>query len=136
MNEFLWSVRVYYEDTDSGGVVYHTNYLKYMERARTEWLRAMGFEQDCLRQEFNILFAVHSIKTEFLKPARFNQLLSVSVKIVETGKASIRFLQKITIQSEPDTDLIISEVRIACIDADQFKVRPIPEQVLEEIKRD
>ena len=77
MKAFLWQVRVYYEDTDSGGVVYHSNYLKFMERARTEWLRSLGFEQDVLARDEDVIFAVRSINVEFLKPGRFNQLLDV-----------------------------------------------------------
>ncbi|WP_154646956.1 YbgC/FadM family acyl-CoA thioesterase, partial [Methylophaga thiooxydans] len=70
MGEFEWPVRVYYEDTDSGGVVYHSNYLNFMERARTEWLRALGFEQDKIRSEYQLLFAVHSMQLTYKRPAR------------------------------------------------------------------
>lgn len=70
MQSFDWPVRVYYEDTDSGGVVYHANYLKFMERARTEWLRQLGFEQNVLKDEHNCLFAVHSMQINFRRPAR------------------------------------------------------------------
>lgn len=80
---FHWPVRVYYEDTDSGGVVYYANYLKFMERARTEWLRSLGFEQDVLNAQHGIIFAVRSVTVEYLRPARFNDLLSVGVRLGE-----------------------------------------------------
>lgn len=78
---FSLPVRVYYEDTDSGGVVYHSNYLNFMERARTEWLRALGFEQDELLRENGVLFAVSAVSITFHKPARFNELLAVTVTL-------------------------------------------------------
>ncbi|MEJ1469461.1 MAG: YbgC/FadM family acyl-CoA thioesterase, partial [Candidatus Sedimenticola sp. (ex Thyasira tokunagai)] len=77
MMEFIWPVRVYYEDTDSGGVVYYANYLKFMERARTEWLRQLGFEQDELLEKEGILFAVRRVAVDYLRPARFNDELLV-----------------------------------------------------------
>jgi len=94
-NKFVWSIRVYYEDTDCGGVVYHSNYLKFMEQARTEWLRHLGLEQDVLRDEYGIIFAVRSLSIDYLKPAAFNQLLSVETEIEKAGKVSLFFKQKI-----------------------------------------
>ena len=93
--EFSWPVRVYYEDTDSGGVVYYANYLKFMERARTELLRSVGYEQDQLQQELGIIFAVHSANIQYKKPARFNDELNVFTSITHIGKASINFKQSI-----------------------------------------
>src|SRR4030066_1801109 len=92
---FSMPVRVYYEDTDSGGVVYHSNYLNFMERARTEWLRALGFEQDELLRRDGVIFAVRSANIEFLKPARFNDLLQATVQISRRGQASLSFAQEI-----------------------------------------
>ena len=107
--EFRWPVRVYYEDTDNGGVVYYANYLKFMERARTEWLRSLGLEQDQLIREQGIIFAVTSVQVDYLKPALFNQLLSVSAEIIETGKASLTFKQEVTnLSSETENDSTIS----------------------------
>ena len=80
---FVWPVRVYYEDTDSGGVVYYANYLKFMERARTEWLRARGFEQDVLLGEHRLMFAVRSLSVDYHRPARFNDLLAVLSRLPE-----------------------------------------------------
>ncbi|HGX92774.1 MAG TPA: YbgC/FadM family acyl-CoA thioesterase, partial [Candidatus Tenderia sp.] len=81
MELFSWPVRVYYEDTDAGGVVYHASYLCFLERARTEWLRSLGLEQDVLRQRDNILFAVRHIDIAYLKPARFNDQLDVTAAV-------------------------------------------------------
>lgn len=132
MTEFSWSVRVYYEDTDAGGVVYNANYLKFLERARTEMLRELGFEQDRLMNEAEILFAVRKITIEYLKPAYFNELLKVNVKIAEIRKASILFHQSILNQN----DILIceAEVRIACMNKQSMKSIPIPGYILSELK--
>ncbi|MBP7900929.1 MAG: YbgC/FadM family acyl-CoA thioesterase, partial [Gammaproteobacteria bacterium] len=79
MSNYHWPVRVYYEDTDAGGVVYYANYLKFMERARSEWLRALGVEQDALRQTTGVLLMVHSLSVRYVQPAKFNEQLQVSV---------------------------------------------------------
>jgi acyl-CoA thioester hydrolase len=145
---FYWPVRVYYEDTDSGGVVYYANYLKYMERARTEWLRSLGLEQDRLIKEEGIIFAVRSVQVDYLKPALFNQLLSVSAEIIETGKASITFKQEVVVdknsiitggESEAvssDQVLCRGQIKIACLDASSMKPCAIPEPIRKEILGD
>jgi acyl-CoA thioester hydrolase len=125
---FSLPVRVYYEDTDSGGVVYHSNYLNFMERARTEWLRALGFEQDELLHEHGVLFAVSTINLAFLKPARFNELLAVTVALERRGAASLTLKQEVR---RGDTLLASAEVRIACIDAQRFVPVAIPARVAE-----
>ncbi|MDH5370471.1 MAG: YbgC/FadM family acyl-CoA thioesterase, partial [Gammaproteobacteria bacterium] len=84
-NIFLWPVRIYYEDTDSGGVVYYANYLKFMERARTEWLRSKGFEQDELIAKENVIFAVRSVQADYLLPARFNEEIVVNTWVLKKG---------------------------------------------------
>lgn len=84
---FNWPVRVYYEDTDSGGVVFYANYLKFMERARTEYLRHFGFEQDILIEQQNIIFAVRSVQLDYISPARFNDQLTVTANIIELKKS-------------------------------------------------
>ena len=149
MKEFLWPVRIYYEDTDSGGVVYYANYLKYMERARTEWLRSLGFEQDQLINEQGVIFAVRSINVEYKKPARFNDLLQVSAELMERGGASLTFRQNIfkgnvkgnkSFESkdnqEADQLLCSGQIRIACLDAEKMHPCPIPEQIITEISRE
>ncbi|HHI94245.1 MAG TPA: tol-pal system-associated acyl-CoA thioesterase [Gammaproteobacteria bacterium] len=139
MAEFSWPVRVYYEDTDNGGVVYYANYLKFMERARTEWLRARGVEQDVLMAQEGLIFAVRSAQLDYLKPARFNQLLSVSVGMAETGKASLTFDQTVNLITEGDdevkSDLLLCQgrIRIACLDANSLKPRVIPALIRQEI---
>jgi len=84
-SSFLWPIRVYYEDTDCGGVVYHSNYLKFMEQARTEWLRNLGLEQDVLIEKYGVIFAVKSLSIDYIKPALFNQKLKVET-IVELNR--------------------------------------------------
>ncbi len=123
---FSIPIRVYYEDTDSGAVVYYANYLKFMERARTEWLRALGFEQDELSRRDGVLFAVRSARLEFLKPARFNDLLQATVQVSQRGKASITFAQEVR---RDELTLCEGEVKVACLDATTFAPRPIPKNI-------
>ena len=132
MKKFQWSVRVYYEDTDSGGVVYHTNYLKFMERARTEQLRSMGFEQDVLINEDNIIFAVRSLNVDYLLPACFNDLLEVSSSITRVGKASIFFKQDVGRVSD-NTILCAAGIKVACLTADTLRPCAIPSKIMKEI---
>ncbi|MCK5639410.1 MAG: tol-pal system-associated acyl-CoA thioesterase [Gammaproteobacteria bacterium] len=126
MSEFIWPVRVYYEDTDNGGVVYYANYLKFMERARTEWLRSFGIEQDQLIAHEQVIFAVRSVKLDYLKPAKFNDLLQVSAQIIKCGGASIIFEQGISRDGEI---LCQAEIKIASLDAITLMPRPIPDVV-------
>lgn len=123
---FSLPIRVYYEDTDTGGVVYHSNYLNFMERARTEWLRSLGFEQDELVRSNGVLFAVSAVNIHFQKPARFNQLLDVTVAIDRCGAASLGLLQEVRRDAET---LASAEVRIACLDAQRFSPVAIPAPV-------
>jgi acyl-CoA thioester hydrolase len=127
---FRWAVRVYYEDTDSGGVVYYANYLRFMERARTEWLRSLGFEQDRLARETGILFAVTDVELRFLRPARFNDALEVTARVVERRRASLRFAQTVLRGEET---LCEGQVRIASLDAASFRPRSIPDAIIEEL---
>lgn len=128
VKEFHWPVRVYYEDTDSGGVVYYANYLKFMERARTEWLRDLGMEQDALRDQFGIIFAVRNVQIDYILPAKFNDMLTVVATISKSGKASINFSQKILCENNL---LSTAEIKIACLDAALFKPVSMPKHVLE-----
>lgn len=127
---FIWPVRVYYEDTDAGGVVFYANYLKFMERARTEYLRSFGYEQDTLMVSEGIVFAVRSLAVDYRKPALFNQLLQVSAEIKTIKKASLEFSQQI---SHNDTVLVTGDVRIACVDVNTMKPKAIPQNLLEHI---
>jgi acyl-CoA thioester hydrolase len=133
VRDFTWPVRVYYEDTDSGGIVYYANYLKFMERARTEWLRSHNFEQDALTRNEKVLFVVRSLGIDFFRPARFNDLLQVSSRVVEARNASLTFDQLIA-RAGNDGDLLCrGRVKVACIDAESFRPRPIPRPLLVEI---
>ena len=127
---FNWPVRVYYEDTDAGGVVFYANYLKFFERARTELLRSYGFEQDVLMAEQGLIFVVRSVKIDYLRPARFNEQLAVSAKVIEIKKTNLTFEQAVTRQEQI---LCTGEVRIACLDAESMKPKPIPSVILEQL---
>lgn len=129
-NAFYWPVRVYYEDTDVGGVVYYANYLKFMERARTEYLRQLGFEQDELIADAGILFAVREAHVEYHLPARFNDALSVSARVNWVRRASLEFEQEIT-PADAQTRLCSARVRLACLRADDLKPAPIPDTIKE-----
>ena len=122
---------MYYEDTDLGGVVYHANYLRFMERARTEWLRALGFEQDLLRERHGVQFVVVDVEVVFRRPARFNDALSVSVEVREQGRASLLFHQDVC--AADGAVLCQGDVRVACVDAKNFKPRSLPGELLTEL---
>lgn len=127
---FSMPVRVYYEDTDSGGVVYYANYLKFMERTRTEWLRAYGFEQDELIANEGVLFAVRSVAVDYKRPARFNDLLTVTAEVTRAGGASITFVQQV----RRDDELLVSgEVKIASLTVDGMRPCPIPPAIAKRI---
>jgi acyl-CoA thioester hydrolase len=130
VQEFRWPVRVYYEDTDSGGVVYYANYLKFMERARTEWLRSLGFEQDQMARDAGVIFAVTEVEIKYRRPARFNDALQVSAQIIERRRASLRFAQAVY---RDDELLCEGRIQIASLDSVRFSPRPIPEALLREI---
>ena len=124
---------MYYEDTDLGGVVYHANYLRFMERARTEWLRSLGFEQDALRERHRVQFVVVEARTEFRRPARFNDELLVSVSVREMKRASIVFDQDIRAAAARHAEICKAEIRVACIDSISFKPRSLPPELLTEL---
>ena len=130
MKSFSFPVRVYYEDTDAGGVVYYANYLKFFERARTEMLRALGCEQDQLRANENILFVVRSVQVDYLRSALFNDLLEVSCNITELKKASLTFEQHITRQNEV---LCNGVIRIACLDSNTMRPKAIPSYLIDSL---
>ncbi len=131
--KFIWPVRVYYEDTDAGGVVYYANYLKFFERARTEMLRERGFEQDQLIDSEGIIFAVRSVQVDYLKPAHFNELIQVSAEVVQIKNASFTFEQTIT---RGDDVLTKSIIRCACLDAQTLRPKVIPEPIIEQFKNE
>jgi acyl-CoA thioester hydrolase len=122
--EFLWRARVYWEDTDGGGVVYYANYLKFFERARTEWLRSRGHVQSELAERYGFVFAVVEVKVNYRRPARLDDELEISCVPLPEGNASIRFQQSIR---RGDTLLVEGEVRVACVDAKTFRPRRLPD---------
>ena len=128
---FNWQVRVYYEDTDAGGVVYHSNYLNFMERARTEWLRALGFEQTDLRDQLQVLIVIHSLQIAFKKPAKFNDLLTVKCHLTKLGNSSWHCVQSIL---RDDEVLIEAQVKAAFVNTQTFKPTRIPAAILQVAK--
>jgi acyl-CoA thioester hydrolase len=131
LNNFSWPVRVYYEDTDAGGVVFYANHLKFFERARTEMLRAMGYEQDELIANEGIIFVVRSVQVDYLSPARFNEQLQVSAKVSLAKKTSLTFEQIIT---RDDEVLCKGNIRIACLDAQTMRPKAIPETLFSALR--
>jgi acyl-CoA thioester hydrolase len=130
---FRWPVRVYWEDTDAGGVVYYATYLKFMERARSEWLRSLGFEQDALRDEAGAAFVVRRVEVDYLSPARFNDQIEVSVDLHEVGHASLSVEQTLT---RGATRLVAARVTLACVDAARFKPVKIPSPILQALAQE
>ena len=131
MNELRLPVRVYYEDTDAGGVVYHTGYIRFFERARTEWLRALGFSQKQLAEETGVLFSVVEMTVRYLKPARLDDMLEVLARADICGGASVAFEQEVRNASG---DLLAQgKVRVACVAADTFKPRRLPADLVARI---
>ena len=121
---FILPVRIYYEDTDAGGVVYYANYLRFFERARTEMLRDLGFEQNELREQSGVIFAVKTMQIDYLRPAKFNDLVHVSAAISQLKKASLTFEQTIKCG---EITLCTCSCRIACLNADNLKPIAIPD---------
>jgi acyl-CoA thioester hydrolase len=129
---FSWQVRVYYEDTDAGGVVYHSQYLNFMERGRTEWLRQLGFEQTYLRDEQNVVIVVYSAQLDFKKPAKFNDLLTITSEVVKIGRSSFEVTQTITIES---TILVQGLVKLACVNPHTFRPVAIPSEIITKMEQ-
>ena len=128
---FSFPVRAYYEDTDSGGVVYYANYLKFLERARTEWLRAAGFEQTELVRDHNVIFVVRSVTIEYLLPACFNDTLKVTVQLEKIGSCTLDVFQTV----ERDMCLVKARVQIVCVDnRDGFKPTRIPAFIRQQLE--
>jgi len=126
---FSCGYRVYYEDTDAGGVVYYANYLKFMERCRTEWLRHLGVGQEQLRCTRRIQFVVVSLSVDFLRPAVLDDEITVTAELQRLGGATIHFKQTIW---RGDVQLIDASTRVACLDSDSLKPRAIPRDLFTE----
>ena len=123
---FSWPVRIYWEDTDAGGVVYYANYLRFLERARTEWLRGLRIDQSRVRDELGVVFVVRDVAVEYLAPARLDDELESTIEAVERRSASMTFAQRILRRSD-GTVLVTARVRVACVAASDFKPHRIPE---------
>jgi len=131
-NNFSWRVRVYYEDTDAGGVVFYANYLKFFERARSEWLRAAGIGQQALMDTDAVMFVVASTAVDYHAPAQLDDELRLTVAVEKLGRASVQFIQ----QAWRGEQLLTSgRIRVACVDVESFRPRPIPAPVLLRIAR-
>ena len=131
---FTFPVRVYYEDTDAGGVVYHANYLNFFERCRTEWLRALGYEQDVLRAQHQTLFVVSSLSIDYLQPARFNQQLIVTSAVTDLGASRLIMEQQILHVVDDATKVMAQgRVTLACLDSNKFKPKRIPLMIRESL---
>ena len=124
---FSWPVRVYWEDTDGGGVVYYANYLKFLERARTEWLRSLGFVQTELAKNPGIIFVVASLTIDYRRPARLDDALVVVCDYEPDGAVCMRFNQRIL---RNDDVLIEASVRVACLDAASFRPKRLPAAIV------
>jgi acyl-CoA thioester hydrolase len=132
MANFVWPLRVYYEDTDAGGVVYYANYLRFLERARTEWLRALGVGQAELMETAGLAFAVRSINAEYLKSARLDDELQVVSTLDFLGRAQVRFAQRIDRAGET---LLTATVRVACLDLKRGRAAAMPPELYEQLKK-
>ncbi len=130
---YRFPVRVYYEDTDAAGIVYYANYFRFMERARTEWLRELGFEQDVLRKEYGIVFVVRSAAADYRSPAKFNDLLWVTGELTKCTRTAMTIRQDVYRQDD-DKLLCRGEVGIVCIDIEAFRPSPIPAVILEKLE--
>jgi acyl-CoA thioester hydrolase len=128
---FSWPTRVYWEDTDAGGVVYHAQYLAFLERARTEWLRARGKGQELLRVEHDLVFAVRAMRIGFRQPARLDDALDVTVALRQCRRASLVIAQSVR---RDGVLLLDAEVRVAALNASDFRPRAIPDALYGELK--
>ena len=132
--EFRWPQRVYYEDTDTGGVVYYANYLKFFERARSEWLRSAGIAQQVLTEQEHVMFVVKNAAIDYHLPAKLDDQLEISVRVEKLGKASVNFYQEAWRQTEDARDLLChGRIRVGCVHTGSLRPISIPSAVLEKI---
>lgn len=127
MNQpFSWPVRVYWEDTDASGVVYHANYLRWFERARTEWLRALGYSQERLRTELGVAFTIANLEIDYRRPARLDDELIATVVVSQQRRASLHFVQHLRRMGADGEILAEARVRAGCVDVATFRARSVP----------
>ena len=134
LKEFIWQIRVYYEDTDAGGVIFYANYLRFMERARTEWLRKIGFDHKMMAKKYRLLFAVKNLTIDYIRPGHLDDLLTITSEILESRKASLTFKQNI--KNENNELLSEAKVKIACIDSKTLKASSMPKELIAELTND
>ena len=132
MPVFSLPVRVYFQDTDAGGVVYHANYLNFMERARTEWLRTHGYSNAGLMKEFGVVFVVRSMKLDYLKPALLDDLLEVTAQIKDIGRSRLTLLQMVRRGEELLTE---AEVHLVCVSLASFKPASVPDVLRTQLEK-
>jgi acyl-CoA thioester hydrolase len=130
---FRWSIRVYYEDTDAAGVVYYANYLKFLERARSEWLASLGVAVSVLETEHNAIFVVNRLEIDYRRPARLGDALIVTMAVVESGKARLIAAQEVSRGGEP---MASAKVVLACINPRTWRPARIPASILALVERD
>jgi acyl-CoA thioester hydrolase len=130
VKEFSWAVRVYYEDTDAGGIVFYANYLKFFERARTEWLRAAGVSQQQMREQHALMFVVKSTALDYHAPAQLDDELRLTVVVEKMGKASVQFIQQAWCA---DRLLATGSIKVACVEVASLRPSAIPVDVLQRI---
>ena len=129
--EFKWPVRVYWEDTDAGGIVFYANYLKFFERARTEWLRSLGIGQHQLKDETGCMFVVAETRVKYMRPARLDDELIVTARLQELGRASVTIQQQALLKN---TVLCEGTVHIGWVDAASLQPRRIPQNIIESLR--
>jgi acyl-CoA thioester hydrolase len=135
IENFSWTIRVYYEDTDTGGVVFYANYLKFFERARTEWLRAAGVSQQSLTEAHGVMFVVKSTTVDYHAPAKLDNELKVTVVVERLGRASVQFIQEAWRITGTHHELLATgRIKVGCVDTAAFRPSEIPDEVLKKIK--
>ena len=127
-SEFRWNVRVYYEDTDAAGLVYYANYLKFFERCRTEWLRALGFEQQAVATRDQVVFVVSRLQTDFIRPARLDDALTLTAQVTQRGRTWLEFEQRAVRSNAGDEELLArAQVKVVCVDRISLRPTALPD---------
>lgn len=129
--QFSWPIRIYYEDTDAGGIVYYANYLKFFERARTEWLRHAGINQQLMAEQQKAMFVVKSTSMDYHSPAKLDDQLRITVVVEKLGKASILFTQE---GWRGDQRLVSGSIKVGCVDCELVRPCAIPPNVVQQVQ--
>ncbi len=135
VSDFSWTVRIYYEDTDAGGIVFYANYLKFFERARTEWLRAAGIGQQAMAQNEGVTFVVKSSALDYHAPARLDDELKLTLAVKRVGRASVQFFQQAWRVGDAPQLLASGRIKVGCVNLATFRPAPLPPAVLARIER-